>query len=409
MMRTDARTPAADALDHALTALYQQDADAAQPVPEAFATGWRAAVRREEQLQMQKQTKKKGSRFWKLALPVAAALVLVIGALCTNPPSPATNAAMGVARDVASYKADANDGQPSLSASESMSAEYDAASDTAMAAMADSGVSGSAGTSANANGSGVLPAGAKLVRTADLTLATAEFDAAWQKLQDQVTAVGGYVEYSYIRGDVGDGETRTGSLTLRIPSARLDEFLGFAGGLARVTYQSQSATDLTTQYSDTAMRLQTQQAKLERLQAMMAEATDMSDLIDIESAIADTQYMIDMYQSQLNGIDSQVDLSQVELTLREESVASVAKTTEISLGDRISSGFAASMKWLGRFFQNMLVFVVMASPVLIGLAALGLIAWLIVRSKRRRADREAQAPDAASGESADSAPDRADR
>ena len=78
MMRDEpTRTPETDALDHALTTLYQQDAN----VPARFGAAWRDAIRREEQIQMKKQPFAK--RFWKIALPTAAALVLVLIVVAT--------------------------------------------------------------------------------------------------------------------------------------------------------------------------------------------------------------------------------------------------------------------------------------------------------------------------------------
>ena len=63
-----------DALDRALTDLYRTD------VPESYRAGWRAAVKREEQIQMKKQPLPKKT-LWRVALPIAAALVLVFGAI----------------------------------------------------------------------------------------------------------------------------------------------------------------------------------------------------------------------------------------------------------------------------------------------------------------------------------------
>lgn len=387
MMRDEpTRTPETDALDHALTTLYQQDAN----VPARFGAAWRDAIRREEQIQMKKQSFAK--RFWKIALPTAAALVLVVGALCTDAALPAPGAEDGVVASRSAYGAKyAAANTAGESVQYAADADYGVSADMADGAALSAGaptpsVSGSADVSAP------LPAGSKLVRTVDLTLSTRQFDTAQQQLLAQVAAVGGYVESSSVYGDVSENQPRTGNYALRIPSARLDEFLAYAEGVARVTYRGESATDMSTQYSDSQTRLQTQQTKMERLQALLAQATQMSDIIELESAIADTQYTLDWYQTQLNQIDDRVNLSQVSVTLSEESVGAAAQSEEVSLGERIRSGFAASMKGLGRFFQNMLVFVVMASPVLAGLCVLGVVVWLVVRAKRRK--HPAQEPDA---------------
>ncbi len=75
-----------DALDRALTDLYQAD------IPESFRASWRDAVKREEPPTM------KSIHFpvWlkRTALPLAAAVVLVTGTLITGMLSPKTNTSM---------------------------------------------------------------------------------------------------------------------------------------------------------------------------------------------------------------------------------------------------------------------------------------------------------------------------
>ena len=65
-----------DVLDRALTDLYHAD------IPEGYRAAWREAVKREEQTQMNQMHKPVRSKFlWRVALPIAAALVLVFGAI----------------------------------------------------------------------------------------------------------------------------------------------------------------------------------------------------------------------------------------------------------------------------------------------------------------------------------------
>ena len=81
---------------------------------------------------------------------------------------------------------------------------------------------------------------------------------------------------------------------------KLDELLAGAEGYGRVISRTETAEDVTESYQDTAARLATQQAKMERLQALMNDTASLSDLLELESAIADTQYTIDSLQSRLN-------------------------------------------------------------------------------------------------------------
>ena len=174
-------------------------------------------------------------------------------------------------------------------------------------------------------------------------------------------------------------QNRSASFDLRIPSDALDDCLSGLEQIGRITDRYESATDLTTQYSDTQLRLETQQSKMTRLQTLLTQAETVEDLLAIENEIADTQYQIDSLESSLRSIDRQVDYSTVYIYLREQTSADTANTVELSIGERIRGGLQASLAWLGDFFANMLVFLIAISPVLAG----GFVLYLVIHILRK--------------------------
>ena len=366
------KKPSGDMLDRALTSLYQTD------VPEAFKTSWRDAVKREET----KEMKQSPGLAWlrRAALPIAAAAVLVIGTAVTGiiapkPPEPVPSPDYGT--------------QPAVYASKTAGAgdvyNFDFASDTAenetlsMAAQPR----GYNGTAEDADGLNEDASQAqdtrKIVRTVNLTLATAAFDPDYEAILSLVQASGGYASSVSMYNQQTD--KRAASFELRIPADRLDGFLSGLSGIGRVTDRYETATDMTTQYTDTQLRLQTQQDKMTRLQELLLKAETVEDLLAIESEIADTQYELDSLQSSLLYIDRQVDYATVGVYLQEQTAGDAAAAEDLTIGERLLSGLKASLKWLGGFFENMLVFLVAAAPVIIPLI-LGYTIYRLVRRHR---------------------------
>lgn len=365
-----------DAMDRALTDLYQTD------VPQSFEAGWRAAVRREERIDMNK-----GRRFWKVALPSFAAVVLVVGALTVGGMDlGAGEASRQFADSKADYGRSAGQSAMKEAMPEAMSA--DMASMESGAGALSGGADGGMGGGMTANGLNNNAQEKKLVRTIDMTLKTSTFDKDCEALLALVQNSGGYVENVYRYGDNTRGENRQAYYTLRIPTDKLDDFLGSAESLARLTSRNESTTDMTVQYSDTALRLQTQRDKMERLQQLLQKAETVSDLLEIETEIANTQYEIDSYETSLRQIDRQVDHTQVSVTLAEESPADTAAAEDVTLGQRILNGISASVKGIGVFFQNMLVFIAMALPVIVPVTVLGVALALVLRHKKRKKEQE---------------------
>lgn len=381
-----------DALDRALTNLYHTE------VPRGFGAAWREAVQREEQTVMKKHLNQKTGL--RVALSAAAAIVLVVGAL-------------GAGSLIPTVVTDTLYGEPSLRKGVSMNIAGGAAPGDSAPSMAFYTESGStyamsaapvssgenaaapyrsAGDEAAPTSAGTPQTGAKIVRTADLTIATTSFDADTDAVESLTQSMGGYVASVSLNGEASARKDRVAYYSLRIPSDKLDAFLEGMGGIGRITARSESATDMTTQYSDTQLRLSTQQTKMTRLQDLLKQAADVSDLLEIETEIADTQYELDQLESTLRGIDRSVDHSDVTLTLLEQSAADTAQAVELTLWQRLGSGFDASVKGLAAFAQNLLVFLAMLLPVLV---PVGIVTTLVVWLVRKRRNATAQHVDPA--------------
>lgn len=326
-----------------------------------------------------------GRPLWRAIVPACAALVLVVGSLWAGTldlgggVSSEKNAATGVeyadSASTTSYSA-----PNAMMARTADTVTYD------LYATEESGAS-TGGTGA-ADAGTEATAGQKLVRTVSLTLRTTAFDNDLESVQALLEGLGGYVENLYQYGDVESGDTRTASLSVRVPSESLDAFLAGMEGVGRVVDRSESVTDMTVQYTDNQTRLETLYAKMERLNQLMAQAQEVSDLIELENAIADTQYEIERYETSQRDIDRRVDMSAVNVTLLEESPAQSATAEDIGLGERLGAALNASLKWLGGFLRNMLVFITMILPVAVPVAAVVAVTWWIVRRRRSRPPKD---------------------
>lgn len=376
-------------LDEALHALYQTD------VPDSFQRNWQNAVKREEN-HMMNHTKTQGTKnLWtRIVLPVAAVLVLILGANWVGENGNGFN----VSAPTATNRSAKTSSKSASSASNSVEwSSFDfAANDGALYAMEAASdmsaeTSGSTAPAVSENGSSsAAPAASdsrKLIRTASLTLRTASYDNDLASLQALLTGLGGYVEYAYESGDAANDDPRSLNMDVRVPADKLDAFLNGLEGVGRVVSRSESSKDMTVQYADNEARLTTLRQKMTRLNALLGQASDVADIIEIETAIADTQYQIDSYETTQRTIDRQVDMSQVSITLNEDSA--VAVTSEMNLGERISRAFQTSVEGLGVFLRNMLVFIVMALPVIVPVAAL-IVLWIIVRKNRAKKRAAAQ-------------------
>ncbi|MBR0228544.1 MAG: DUF4349 domain-containing protein [Clostridia bacterium] len=347
-------------------------------VPDSFSSPWRQVIREERNM----EEKQKKTVHWKTWAAVAAALVFVVGGtLASRDGLPSRRAINSNASSYSSFREQALSDPSSTSykamgAGSMTNAAYDRAY-SAMEAAEEEAVDYAQDTNSAAQPE-------KIIRSASFTVKTADYDADLQKIQDLAADMGGRVEYLSSSGDASSGQTRNASLTLRIPARRLDEFLTGAQGVGTITGMTQQMEDVSDSYYDTQTRLKTQQEKLARLQDMMASAKDVSDLIEIESAIADAQYYIDRYTGALKSYDSKVDYSTVQVSVRETKVT---ETKEVSLGERIVTGVGDSFREFGWFLEDMVIFLASALPWLIALGIVAFAAVWIVRVRKNKKNK----------------------
>ena len=336
------------------------------PMPENLHGAWMQKV--EEDMKNQQAPKFHMPKTVTRWLSTAAALVFIIGGtlLTRDDLAPASGASMNQKSAVYSTRTASYD---DYAAEESADYEYGAANGVmlTMARGADTAAA-------------PVMAEKKIIRTASMTIATQTFEDSLNALKSACEGQNGWIESSSENVNNATG-LRTAYLTLRIPQSALDAYIAGTEGLGRITSRSESAQDVTESYQDTAARLETQKALMARLQALITESADLSDLLELESQNADTQYQIDRLQSSLNSTDRQVSYSTVNITLKEEKTVELTDTT-VSLGDRIKSAIVTGVNALESFLADMLVFLVAALP-FIAIVAVVVIAVKIIRKRRK--------------------------
>lgn len=179
---------------------------------------------------------------------------------------------------------------------------------------------------------------AKIIYTANLTLESKDYEAARSALDSALAEAGGYLESSSEYSSTGS--SRSVSLTYRVPQANYQSFLDAVADAGNVTYRSQQADDVTTQYMDVSARLSNLQAQRARLQQLQAQAETLSDLLQIEDSLTEVQSQIESWQSQLDWYSDQVQQCTVYIDLNEVQTYTPADESFFSrIGTAFTSGW----------------------------------------------------------------------
>ena len=197
----------------------------------------------------------------------------------------------------------------------------------------------------------------KLIFRAWLHLQTLDFAQAEKDLNQLVEKYGGYFESVYT--DNGSYYSNysylSGSYTVRVPAENYDRFLSAVGNTCHVVNLNKTTEDVGLQYSDTQMRLQTEKTKMERLLTLLGQATEMTDIIQLENAISDCQYQIDSLTSTINRYDSLIGFSTVQIELEQVERLGSAITEEETFWQRLGSNFKEGLEDFGYGVQDLVM------------------------------------------------------
>ena len=213
-----------------------------------------------------------------------------------------------------------------------------------------------------------------IVTTGSLNIAVTDVGASVDRLIELATRLGGRVDDR--TESTAPGQSRTAELTVRIPSAKVDEFLDSAKQLGGVSSLALRHDDVTSQRVDLDARVAALQASVDRLTTLMKSAATTADLLQAEKELTSRQADLDSLRAQRAQLGDQISYATLTVSLASEFESS-------------APGFVASVRhgWhaLLSFTHGLISiagFLLPWLPVIVVIA--GVVMVLRRRTRRRR-------------------------
>ncbi len=218
----------------------------------------------------------------------------------------------------------------------------------------------------------------KIIKKYRYDYETEHFDDAYAYLKEQVASFDGYIASSEIRGSGSSGDYRKLYLTARIPADKSDQFVTGLGQLGTVTNQSESAEDITLQYSDTESRIAALKIEQERLNELLKQAESLETIIALEERLTDVRYELENYASKKRLYDDLISYSTVDIMLQE--VKYTVENDTDTFFSRIITGLERSIRDVGQGLLGFIEWFIISIPYFV---VWGIIIFVIVKVVRR--------------------------
>ena len=234
----------------------------------------------------------------------------------------------------------------------------------------------------------------KIIRTANLSFETKEYEPFIRSVSSCVAAHGGYFESSesYGAGIYSSGGMRSANMTIRIPADRYDSFMEAVSEIGAMTYRSESESDVTMTYVDIESRIRALETEHATLLQILEKAESLTDVIQLQSRISEVNYQLDSYKSQIRKYDDLISYCTVHLYVSEVRRETVPNEEKLSFGERIGVGLRENLRDIGEFFTDFTVWFITSLPTILIwcalIAAIIVLIRLLLKKRRKRKEQK---------------------
>ena len=178
---------------------------------------------------------------------------------------------------------------------------------------------------------------------------------------------------------------RTSVIIIRVPSEKLDSFLGDVELIGNVLKTEVNTEDVTDEYFDIETRLEALNIKKTTYMALLEEAKEISEIVSLTEALSDVIYEIESLTTKLNKYDSLVNFSTVTIKIFE--VKKIDSNIEKGFFNEIGETFISSISSLIDLLRGLVVCVVAIIPFLFIPAIILVIILICVKIKNKKKNK----------------------
>lgn len=239
----------------------------------------------------------------------------------------------------------------------------------------------------------------QVIANANISLIVADAATALSGVEQIVTDLGGYVaDMDLSKGRYDESDVLRGSLTLRVPSAGLEEALDLLQALATdVNYLNVNRQDVTDQYSDLDAQLRNLRATETELLALLTEVRErpnakVEDILAVHRSLTQIRGEIETLQGRKNLLDNQIDFSTIWVELIPDSVFRPIVEEPWSASGPVRNALRALVATLQGLLTALIWAVLYLTPLLlVFLVPLAVLIWLVrlwLGRRRKRGESE---------------------
>ncbi len=147
----------------------------------------------------------------------------------------------------------------------------------------------------------------KIVRDGYLNIEVSDLSEVETRIQELASFSNGWISDT-------SRYNKTFSATIKVPAELFEQTMNAAGNYGHLLSKSVNSYDITDTWYDTETRLETKRTLQKKLQGYLAEASNLSELLEIEKQLSQVTSDLEVMEGQMQRMKNQVAYSTIHLT-----------------------------------------------------------------------------------------------
>jgi hypothetical protein len=188
--------------------------------------------------------------------------------------------------------------------------------------------------------------------------------------------------------NIADDRSSTASFVIKLPPKEVEAAIAELDAIGVRRTVSQGTEDVTSQVVDITARLDTAQASLDRVRKLLEAATDLGQVLSLESQLTERETLVEQYQAMKRAVDERTSLAtlRIHLSLSPDPVATTTATPKHASEPSIGKSFKRGWHGFVLALAAILIFIGYTAPFLV-LAAIAAAVLIPITRRRQRARR----------------------
>lgn len=219
-----------------------------------------------------------------------------------------------------------------------------------------------------------------IIKNASLSITTTNIDESTQTIKDLTAALGGFVVQANISTASYKGDSRYGSIIIRVPSERFDEAITTIKSAAReVTTESVTGQDVTEEYTDLSAQLKNLEATEAELRELFARTGSVTEILQVQKELTTIRSQIEVLAGRIQYLTNSAKMSAITVSLTEEDESIVVNKewNLLIIAKEAAQDLVTSLQNIASTLTYALIYY---GPYV---GVIALIAWIIARKTRR--------------------------